>query len=204
MEDLPLFSQENMNLREFDKNNEGKVFEKKILKDGDFNNLEFYNCKFLYCKFNGSTFHKCRFEDCEFTECDLSLIKPRYCAFIDVDFRQSKLVGINWTEAATPLSINFDSCLINLSSFFGLNLTKIKMVECIAKEVDFVEANLANGNFNATDFTNSRFLKTNLTKADFRQAKNYSIDPNNNLLKKTRFSLPEAISLLSGLDVVLD
>ena len=78
------------------------------------------------------------------------------------------------------------------------------MSDCSAREVNFAEANLTNGNFNATNFLNSRFSKTNLTRSDFRNSTNYDINPESNLLKKTRFSTPEAMSLLSGLDILLD
>jgi len=121
-----------------------------------------------------------------------------------VNFKDCKAIGINWAEAAIPLIINFYSCTINSSSFFGLNLSQITMSDCSAKEVNFTEANLTRGNFNATNFLNSRFSKTNLTKADFRNSTNYNINPECNLFKKTRFSTPEAISLLTGLDIILD
>jgi hypothetical protein len=43
-----------------------------------------------------------------------------------------------------------------------------------------------------------------LTKADFRKAFNYGIDFKFNNLKKAKFSLPEAIALLTSLDIILD
>jgi uncharacterized protein YjbI with pentapeptide repeats len=191
-------------MKDFEKENEEIEFKNRFLIDGNFLNRDFYDCKFINCNFTGTVFEKCLFEDCTFIECDLSLIKPKYCSFIDVNFKNCKAVGVNWAEAATPLRVDFYSCKINLSSFFGINLTKIIMTECIAKEVDFTGANLTKGNFEKTDFENSRFLKTNLTQSNFRNSTNYGIDPKCNLLKKTRFSLPEAISFLSGLDIILD
>jgi uncharacterized protein YjbI with pentapeptide repeats len=204
MEILPLFPHGGSDWNTSEKIFKSQTFANQELKEGHWVNFEFYNCIFNKCKFNESIFQKCRFEDCDFTECDLSLIKPRYSSFFEVKFENCKLVGVNWTEAATPLRTDFYSCTINLSTFNGINLKKISMVKCIAKEVDFIEADLANGNFSSTDFTGSRFLKTNLAQSDFRQATNYSIDPSKNFLKKTKFSLPEAVSFLSWLDIVLD
>jgi hypothetical protein len=43
-----------------------------------------------------------------------------------------------------------------------------------------------------------------MSGASFRNAKNYNIDPNNNFLKKTKFSVPEVISLLSAYDIEID
>ena len=184
--------------------NEGLEFENKELKDEELIDFEFYGCRFIKCNFTGTIFKKCRFENCIFTECNLSLVKPKYSSFIDVDFKDSKAIGINWAEAAIPISINFYSCTINSSSFFGLNLLQIAINDCNAKEVNFTEANLTRGNFNATNFLNSRFSKTNLTQSDFRNSTNYTINPECNLLKNTRFSTPEAMSLLAGLDIILD
>jgi hypothetical protein len=42
-----------------------------------------------------------------------------------------------------------------------------------------------------------------LTQADFTGATNYAIAASLNTLKKTKFSLPEAMSLLYSLDIIL-
>jgi uncharacterized protein YjbI with pentapeptide repeats len=78
------------------------------------------------------------------------------------------------------------------------------MVKCQAKEIDFIETDLSSGDFKDTDFEKSVFFKTNLTDTDFRGAINYSIDVNTCNLKKARFSLPEALSLLYNLDIVVE
>jgi fluoroquinolone resistance protein len=54
-----------------------------------------------------------------------------------------------------------------------------------------------------TDFLNSTFSKTNLTKADFSKAKNYAIDYRINILTQAKFSLPEAVALLELLEIVI-
>jgi uncharacterized protein YjbI with pentapeptide repeats len=85
-----------------------------------------------------------------------------------------------------------------------LKLPGIKLIDCEAKEVDFIETDLTNGVFKKTDLENSQFFKTNLSGADFSSARNYSIDVRNNILKKTRFSMPEALALLDGLDIIIE
>jgi len=42
-----------------------------------------------------------------------------------------------------------------------------------------------------------------LTEADLSKARNYLIDPGLNQLKKAKFSLPEAMSLLYNMDIIL-
>jgi len=48
------------------------------------------------------------------------------------------------------------------------------------------------------------FNKTNLTGASLKRSFNYSIDFNYNIIKKAAFSLPEAATLLQGLDIVVE
>ena len=44
-------------------------------------------------------------------------------------------------------------------------------------------------------------MRTDLTGADFRDAKNYVIHPALNKLSKARFSLPDAMNLLYCMDI---
>ena len=82
-------------------------------------------------------------------------------------------------------------------------LPEISLQECVARDVDFREADFTQADFTDTDFSESLFVNSNLTEVDFTNAKNYNIDASLNVLKKTKFSLPEAMSLLHSLDIVL-
>ncbi len=139
------------------------------------------------------------------------MVKLDHSEFVRCRFTKSKIVGVDWTKASwkrTSLlqqsEIGFEECSINYSTFIGLDLTGMKMVDCLANEVDFSETNLQNAVFNRTNFSNSRFSNTNLTEADFTNAIHYDIDIKNNLVKNARFSMLEAISLLKSLDVIIE
>jgi uncharacterized protein YjbI with pentapeptide repeats len=169
---------------------------------------EFYGCQFTECSFLETTFGHCKFVDCEFADCDLSLCRVKGCTFSNTVFTKSQVVGVNWTEASWPRGgllrgIDFFDCAISHSTFLGLSLRQISICGCVAHNADFAEADLSRATCTGTDFADSRFLQTDLTEADFAGARNYAISPNMNVLKKARFSLPEAISLLYGLDIVL-
>ena len=69
--------------------------------------------------------------------------------------------------------------------------------------MDFREADLTNADFSGSDLGQSLFLNTNLSEADLSTARNYHIAPEHNVLKGARFSLPEAMSLLFNMDIVL-
>ena len=138
-------------------------------------NAQFQECVFQSSSFIESTFKNCEFEDCIFKNCDLSLIKSVATSYVNCKFMSSKCVGIDWTKTniAFSLDISFEESTLNSSVFYGLDLQNISILHCLAKEVNFEESNLTSAKLIGTDFSKSRFQHTNLTKADFSQAKNY-------------------------------
>ena len=187
---------------------EEQTFEGLTLHEGEVAARSFHACVFHCCSFVQTAFRDCRFIDCTFIDCDLSLCRVEGCTFATTRFRQSQLMPINWTEASWPRrglfrSIDFNDCVLNHSTFIGLGLRGITLTSCLARDVDFAETDLLRADCTHSDFSDSRFLHTNLTEADFTGATGYAIDAGLNVLKKTRFSLPEAMSLLCSLDIVL-
>lgn len=167
-------------------------------------NIEFFNCTFKGLLIQEFDFLNCSFEKCNFENCDLSLSSFNGSTLMDVVFADSKLAGINWTQVNKPIFVNFLDCVLNYSSFVGVQLTKSKIINCSAKDVDFENADLRYSKFDDTDLSESRFLNTNLSFSNFSNALNYNINPSANIFKKTKFSLPEAVSLLSSLDIILE
>ncbi|HAH31525.1 MAG TPA: hypothetical protein DCL44_04335 [Elusimicrobia bacterium] len=167
---------------------------------------EFYNCTFTGCDFTKTVFLKCKFSDCRFESCNLSLIKVTGTSFFNSLFRNSKILGVNWTQASwpqvkLPSSIQFLNCVISDSTFFGLYLKDIRIRECLARDTDFREADLTGADFAHTDLICSLFVNTDLSRADFTQARNYSIKISENRIKDAKFSMPEAMSLLYCLGI---
>ena len=68
-------------------------------------------------------------------------------------------------------------------------------------EVDFTEADLTQAVFANCDLLGAVFEFTNLEKADFSTAINYNIHPEQNQIKKAKFSLPAITGLLQHLDI---
>jgi fluoroquinolone resistance protein len=137
------------------------------------------------------------------------MIKVSNCEFADVSFTDTKLISVNWTEATWPRIrrqglLQFDNCVLNHSTFIGLSLQKCTMNKCLAKNVDFREADLSEADLSHTDFSESLFGQTNLIGADFRHAVNYTIDPGSNQIRKAKFTMPEATSLLYCMDIQLE
>ena len=188
----------------------GETFTRLTAQGQTFAEIDFTGCVFDHCALIECMWHRCSFTECRFRHCDLSLAAVPGSRFPDARFTASKLIGVDWTKAGFTaitkllLAVQFEDCLLNYASFFGLTLRRSRFVGCIAREVDFREADLTDAVCTKTDFTGSKFHHTNLTKADFREATGYAINPVVNTIARARFSLPEAVSLLSGFDVEIE
>ena len=169
---------------------------------------EFLDCVFSDCSFAESVFQKCSFVNCAFQGCDLSLAKVPESIYSATRFEDSKIIGVNWAQADWPISglgkpISFIKSAISHCTFIGLSLKGIQVKDCVAVDVDFREADLSQADFTDTDLSESLFVNTDLSEADLSRARNYLIDPGQNVLKGARFSMPEAMSLLYNMDIIL-
>lgn len=122
---------------------------------------------------------------------------------LETVFNGSKLLGINWGSAGPVIRAEYINCLMDNCAFSGMNLTKVKFESCSLKEASFSNCKLVNVKMDECDFSGCQFHKTDLSKADFSSSRNYYINAETNILKKTKFSLPEAVSLLANLNIEL-
>ena len=170
--------------------------------------IEFENCTFKACNFSETHFNQCKFIDCEFIQCNLSVVKLTNCKFMDVVFNECKIIGVNWNSVVwSSLSLvsplKFYQCIINDSSFYGLQLPEIIIERCQAHNVDFREGDFSRAHFNHSDLSACLFQNTTLNEADFADAINYQIDIHHNSIKGAIFSRLEAFGLLTSLDIEL-
>lgn len=188
---------------------EEQTYKALFLPSHTFQRIDFEGCTFIACSFPESAFLSCAFRDCTFKNCDLSLVKVDGSTFRNTHFEDCKLIGVNWAKAAWDRKgshqlahpVDFYRCVLNYSSFNGMALSKMTLQHCTAREVDFSEADLGQADCRFSDFSGSQFCNTDLSGADFRGANNYEIVPALNKLKKAKFSLPEALSLLYNLEI---
>ncbi|WP_221892310.1 pentapeptide repeat-containing protein [Teredinibacter haidensis] len=183
-------------------------FKSLDFSSSEISSKEFDGCIFEKCNFSEATFNRCNFVDCEFFDCNLSAVKMGHSKFSDVCFRDSKLVGIDWTKVAWPRvmfssPVKFFKSILNDSSFYGLSLQELVLEECKAHNVDFREGDFSNSNFTYSDLSGCVFANTNLSGADFSEATDYDIDIYRNIIKKAKFSSFEAIRLLFCLEIEL-
>ena len=83
-------------------------------------------------------------------------------------------------------------------------MKKTNFIDCSIKEVDFAETDLSMAVFKNSDLFNTSFMRTNLEKADFRSAFNYSIDPELTKIKKAKFSSDGLSGLLTKYQIDIE
>jgi fluoroquinolone resistance protein len=135
------------------------------------------------------------------------LIGPEECKGIrlnDVRFIRCKLVGMNFFHIDPfLLSFSFEGCLVMGCNFNGLKMPKTSFKECKMRDCMFSEADISGGSFVDCEFRDTVFHHTNLEKVDFSGAMGYEINPTTNRIKRAKFTLPEAASLLNYLEINL-
>ncbi|MCB0712180.1 MAG: pentapeptide repeat-containing protein [Ignavibacteriae bacterium] len=166
---------------------------------------EFEGCTFSQCNFAGANLSGSTFEDVLFDNCNLSRVTISDCSFRTVHFRDCKIAGVNFTSINQFIvDWKFERSVLEFCDFSGGKFAETTFVDAIVRECEFVETDLSGATFNQTDLLRSRFQRTNLTDADLREARNYTIDPRENLLTGAKFSQPEVFALLDVFGVVVE
>ncbi len=116
-----------------------------------------------------------------------------------------KLLGLRFDTCDNFLiSFSFENCILNYASFYKLKIKETKFKNCEIKEVEFVEADLTSSLFDNCNFDRVVFDRTKLEKSDFRTSYNYSIDPEENNIKKAKFSSSGLSGLLDKYNIIVD
>ena len=166
---------------------------------------EYENCTFNNGNFSDSDFSNYKFSDCTFTNCNLSLTKLDKTAFRGVKFIDCKMLGLRFDTCHDfGLSVSFDGCQLNHSSFYKKKIKKTVFKNSQLQEIDFVEADLTSAIFDNCNLERATFDQTILENADFRTSHNYSIDPEINRIKKAKFSIMGVAGLLEKYDIDID
>lgn len=181
----------------------GAVFERLTLTDQSLAGFRLEDCTFRNCHGLGLDLSRAHVVGCRFETCDLSNAQVRMARLHETSFVGCKLLGLQWVHADDLRNPSFESCNLSLNNFTALRLKKTRLVQCNLREADFAQADLSESDFRGADLAGARFHQTTLLKADFRDAQGYIINPMDNKLKGAKFSMPEALGLLSGFGVVI-
>ncbi len=181
-----------------------EVFEKAVYSETGLSGEEFEDCSFVDCNFSAGDLSRSRFTDCQFVGCNLSMAKVGQTELRNATFLNCKIVGVDFSACLSLLfSVSFEKCCLDYCGFVKSKLKKTRFLECAIREADFTEADLAQATFDDCDLANTLFSRTNLRQADFLTARNYSINPELNMIRKAKFSLAGAAGLLSHYDIVV-
>jgi fluoroquinolone resistance protein len=175
-------------------------FTEKAWPEGNYE-----NCIFTSCNFSNTDLSRIIFCECKFTACNLSMAKLSQTAFRDITFKDCKLLGLHFDHCNQFITgLNFDNCIINISSFYKLKLKKTIFSNSTFAETDFAEADLTGSVFSNCDLGKTIFENSILEKADFRTSYNYSINPEVNRIKKAKFSTAGIAGLLCKYDIEIE
>ena len=157
------------------------------------------------CYFSDGYLTSKRFIECEFVECNLSNVNVNQTSFLDCEFKNCKMLGIHFDDSNHLLfSASFENCQLDHSSFYTMKLKQIKFLSCSLEGVDFTDTELQEAVLTDCQMMDTKFERTNLEKADLRRSTGFSIDPDQNTLKKAKFSLSELEGLLVKYNIDID
>lgn len=160
------------------------------------------NTHFVCCDFAGADLSGLHLEDCILEDCRLSGACINGLCLNGVHFVRCALSGVNFYEAyKMVMSVSFDGCVLDFCSFHGLALKKTIFKNCSLRSAVFTQADLTEALFEQCDLSRAVFHQTRLDKADLSSSYNFVIDPDDNSLKKTRFSALNLAGLLEKYDL---
>src|ERR1700743_228089 len=97
---------------------DNKVFEGLKQADKVITGREFQGCIFRQCDFSNSNLSGNKFFDCVFEGCNMSNIRLQKSFINNVNFLDSKVLGVNFSECQNLLfSVSFENCILDYASF---------------------------------------------------------------------------------------
>ena len=170
-------------------------------------NATFEDCTFDTCLLQNVDFSGCKFINCQFTGCDLSNIKVVGTAFQEIYFSNCKMIGIQF-DTINPLlfEVSFTQLHVRSNIFlcrYGQILSlRQKSVPCSMQIL--TEAKLQDSVWIGSDLLNAAFDQTVLNEADFRHASNLKLNPNQNQIRRAKFSQDALPGLLTDFDIIIE
>lgn len=184
---------------------ENRTFLDQDIHSTSFGCGDYEICLFQGCNFSEVRLRDFRFIDCVFAECNFSNAKIQNLTLNSVQFKNCKLLGMNFETCNNLLfEASFVGCSLDYSTFLEMNIKGTRFERSSLIDVDFTNAGLEGAVFADCDLRGTIFNATNLEKADFTTARNYALDPDRNRLKKAKFSLPAVLGLLAKYRIVIE
>ena len=144
--------------------------------------------------------HNAIFENTDYAKETLELAEYEACTFRNCNFSEYNLAGFKFSECL------FAGCNLSLVKLNGTLLMNIAFIDCkmLGLWFDTCDAFGLSFSFENCQLNHSSFFKIKIKKTDFRTAYNYSINPEKNKLKKSRFASAGIHGLLDKYDLVIE
>lgn len=188
---------------------ECEEFENLDLDQGHMEDSVFEDCTFYKCRICETKIRHCSFRGCSFRGCIIQNNTYEFTDVVDCRFFECSLVGVNWNDVERENNIilpfsAFEGCTLKHNLFFGFKMKKFDFSGCDLLGSTFQKCDLRESSFQRAGLKDAVFLQNDLTGADFRQAEDYAISLESNKMKKSRFSFPDAIRLLSSTGIIVE
>lgn len=182
-----------------------RTFEKVSYSAEQVHAHSFERCTFDRCDLSRSDLTKSRFVECTFIACDLTMAKLNGVRLQGVNFKDSKLLGVDLSVCSEMLfSVAFEGSVLDHAFLTGLNLRKTRFERCSMKGVVLERTDLSEAVLRECDLLDAVFGATQLRGTDLTTAFNFRIDPDRNSLKGARLTLQGAMGLLLKYGVVIE
>ncbi|OIQ16891.1 MAG: hypothetical protein BM557_09065 [Flavobacterium sp. MedPE-SWcel] len=180
-----------------------EVSNKTFLEDEimyrDFERCTFTNCDLSQCNYLGTSFIDCDFINCNFTEA-----KVNYVSLRGVQFTSCNFTEVNFSMCDPLLfRISFDDCILDYAKLYTLKLKGTIFNNCSLIATDFMKTDVTGAVFSNCNMHQAVLIDTIANKADFTSSYNFTIDPEQNKLKKAKFSVEGLKGLLTKHDLIV-
>ncbi len=181
---------------------EGETF--TTLKFLSLASCEFIDCHFVNLDLSDQSSKNTKFIECSFHQCNLSGVDLLNGVFRNVIFSECKMIGLNWSNCQNLSLLEIKNSLLDFCVFQELDLSHCTFENSSIKDADFSQSKLVGASFAQSHLRATSFNGCDLSEADFRGASEYSIDPHFTKIRKAKFSMPEAMTLLEHYEIVID
>ncbi len=184
-----------------------KCFDSELFEGdqcGDISGSTFNGCKFVSVNLVEALARNCTFENCSFIGCDISRWSVSNASFQEVHFIDSRILGVDWSKVS-PLVFSveikdsnasysgFDGLSLNGCMFQSVNLTDCSFSKCDLSKVDFV----------GCDMSGVSFYRSIMKSTDLSSSVNVVLDHRQCILKDTKISVTDALSILQRQGIVV-
>ncbi|GAB3697960.1 pentapeptide repeat-containing protein [Spirosoma flavus] len=181
-----------------------QVFERPDELPDKWTNHEFEQCRFKKLDLSRTSFASSNFINCRFEDCSLVNATLKNTKLYDVTFVNCKLAHVDFGLCnAFGFHADFQTCQLDYTVFLNRKLKKAQFIDCSLKEAYFVKCELTGSTFANCDLELAKFEENDLTQVDFSSSYNIELDPENNKVKKARFSLNNLPGLLTKYGLVI-